>query len=168
MPIDLTLIDFVKVDHVKSWCRTHWPHANWFRASWSRGKTPLLQLDPWQLSLKYSNSVTELPSDLLVQLVRAWQAICQVTGSSPSLSHCLFSPSFSLTFLSHWFWYRLRSDCQVWSMLKSEPSCTSCFALATPTPRQDGRLLSSTLFSPIPQTPSQRSRRETSVSAAPS
>ena len=33
---------------------------------------------------------TELPSDLVAQLVGAWQAICQIAGSSPSLSHCLF------------------------------------------------------------------------------
>ena len=49
-----------------------------------------LQLDPWQLSLKYSNSATELPSDSIAQLVRAWQAICHVAGSSPSLSHIFF------------------------------------------------------------------------------
>ena len=53
----------------------------------------LLRLDPWQLSVKYSNSATELPSDSVAQLVRAWQAICQVAVSSPSLSHCLFFPS---------------------------------------------------------------------------
>ena len=29
----------------------------------------LLQLDPWQLSLKYSNSATELPSDLVCSSV---------------------------------------------------------------------------------------------------
>ena len=62
-----------------------------------------LQLDPWQLSLKYSNSATELPSDSVAQLVRAWQAICQVAGSSPSLSHCQFL--FPLYFFhSHWLW----------------------------------------------------------------
>ena len=47
-----------------------------------------------KLSLKYSNSATELPSDSVAQLVRAWQAICQVMGSSPSLSHCHFFPLF--------------------------------------------------------------------------
>ena len=31
-------------------------------------------------------------------LVRASQAICQITGSSPSLSHCHFSPLFFLIF----------------------------------------------------------------------
>ena len=41
-------------------------------------------LDPWQPSLKYSNSATELLSDSVAQLVKAWQAICQVVGSSPS------------------------------------------------------------------------------------
>ena len=49
----------------------------------------LLWLDPWQLSLKYLNLATELPSDSVAQLVRAWQAICQVMGLSPSLSHFL-------------------------------------------------------------------------------
>ena len=48
------------------------------------------RLDPWQLSLKHLNSVTELLGDLVAQLVRAWQTICQVVGSSPSLSHCHF------------------------------------------------------------------------------
>ena len=60
------------------------------------------RLDPWQLNLKYSNSATELPGDSVAQLVRAWQANCQVMGSSPSLSHCQFLFlslffSFSLT-----------------------------------------------------------------------
>ena len=60
-----------------------------------------LQLDHWQLSLKYMNSDTELPSDSVAQLVRACQAICQVMGSSPSLSHCLFFPfSFSRLYSS--------------------------------------------------------------------
>ena len=49
-----------------------------------------LRLDPWQLSLKHLNSATELLGDLVAQLVRAWQAICHVVGSSPSLSHCHF------------------------------------------------------------------------------
>ena len=34
--------------------------------------------------------------DSVAQLVRAWQANCQVTGSSLSLSHCLFFPSLLL------------------------------------------------------------------------
>ena len=49
-----------------------------------------LRLDPWQLSQKYLNPATELLSDSVAQLVRAWQTICQVVVSSPSLSHCLF------------------------------------------------------------------------------
>ena len=49
-----------------------------------------LRLDPWHLSLKRLNSATELLGDLVAQLVRAWQAICHVVGSSPSLSHCHF------------------------------------------------------------------------------
>ena len=35
------------------------------------------------LNLKYCNLTTELPNDLVVSLVRSWQAICQVTGASP-------------------------------------------------------------------------------------
>ena len=54
-----------------------------------------LQLDPY---LKYSNSATELPGDSVAQLVRAWQAICQVAGLSPSLSHC---HCFLFRFISH-------------------------------------------------------------------
>ena len=49
-----------------------------------------LELDSRQLSLKLPNSATELPSDSVAQLVRTWQAICQVAGSNISLSHCLF------------------------------------------------------------------------------
>ena len=80
----------------------------------------LLRLDSWQLSLKCSNSATELQGD---SVNRAWQAICQVMGLSPSLSHChILFHSFSLLFISHflsyWLWLRLRSDCQIWSMSK--------------------------------------------------
>ena len=82
----------------------------------------LLQLDPWQLSLKYLNSATELPGDSVAQLVRAWQAICQVVGSSPSLSHRQFL--FPLFFLT---WVKV---CQVWSM----SACASRVALATHPP----------------------------------
>ena len=72
----------------------------------------LLQLDPWQLSLKYSNSATELPGDSVAQLVRAWQAICQVVGSSPSLSHCqiLFPLYFPSLFLSLYFFHLIDFD----------------------------------------------------------
>ena len=97
---------------------------------------------PWQLSFKYSNSATELPSDSVAQLVRAWQAICQVVSSSPSLSHCHFL-SFSL-FLSHWLWFRLTS-------VRSEACLKnlrvySCFALATPPPHQLMKLRSNVSF----------------------
>ena len=55
----------------------------------------------WQLSLNYSNLATELLSESVFQLVRAWQAICQVVRLSSSLTHCLFPPLSSfLTFLS--------------------------------------------------------------------
>ena len=60
-----------------------------------------LWLDPWQLSLKYSNSATELPGASVAELVRAWQAICQVMGSNPSRSHCQFLfPFFISLFVS--------------------------------------------------------------------
>ena len=75
-----------------------------------------LWLVPWQLGL-YSNSATELPNDSVAQLVRAWQAIYQVMGLfhfSLFLSFLYFSPFSTLT--------RLRSDCQVWSMLITEPA----------------------------------------------
>ena len=58
-------------------------------------------LDHGQLSLKYLNSVTELLGDSVAQLVRGWQAICQVVGSSPSLSHCHFLYFYFYFFLSH-------------------------------------------------------------------
>ena len=73
-----------------------------------------LWLDPWQLSLKYSNSATELLSDSVAQLVRAWQVICQVVGLCPSLSHCHFL--FPSSFLS--FSVTVTKVCQVWSMSK--------------------------------------------------
>ena len=41
---------------------------------------------PGSSAFKYSNSATELLGDLVAQLIRAWQAICQVVGSSPALS----------------------------------------------------------------------------------
>ena len=52
-------------------------------------------LKAWQqccklVPLKYLNSATELPGDSVAQLIRAWQAICEIVGSSPSLSHCYF------------------------------------------------------------------------------
>ena len=50
----------------------------------------------------------------VAQLDRAWQAICQVEDSSPSLSHRHFSPLLFHVFISHlisqWLWLRLRSD----------------------------------------------------------
>ena len=67
---------------------------------------------------EWQKVATELPSDLVAQLVRAWQAICQVAGLSPSQSHCLLSSLYFLV-LFHAFLTltRLRSDSQVWSML---------------------------------------------------
>ena len=103
-----------------------------------------------ELKLKPLLVATELPSDSVAQLARAWQAIYQVVGSSPSpeslsfsplfLSHLYFPPflftsslcfsSLFPTFPSHWHWLGLRSDCQVWSMFNwvsmSEPH-TSVF-----------------------------------------
>ena len=81
------------------------------------------------LSLKYT--WTQLLSELAAQLAITWQDICQGAGSSPSLSHCHFS---SLVFACHLSvsvtLTRLRSDCQVSSML-SNWTCTSRFMLAT-------------------------------------
>ena len=69
----------------------------------------------------------------VAQLARAWQAICQVTGSSPSLSH--ISPSFFLVFISHLSFsmtlIRLRSDCQVWS---TEPASHTSHSRTPPPP----------------------------------
>ena len=51
-------------------------------------------------------TATELPNDLLVaQLARAWQAICQVAGSSPSPES--LSLSFPLFFQSLFFSFSL-------------------------------------------------------------
>ena len=84
----------------------------------------LLRLDAG--SLKHSNSV--------VQLVRAWQAICEVTGLSPFLSHCHFLPSFFHVFISHFSFLNLtwlRTDGQVWNMFKIW-ACASRFKLIAP------------------------------------
>ena len=85
----------------------------------------LLQLDPLEFSLKYSNSATELLSDSVAQVVRAWQAICQVVGLSPSLSHCHFYFPFFFLFI-----FFLLTDCQVRSM----SPCASSFALTISPP----------------------------------
>ena len=45
-------------------------------------------------------SIRTQPGDSVAQLVRAWQAICQVVGSSPSLSHCHFFPPSLFPFIS--------------------------------------------------------------------
>ena len=87
----------------------------------------------WALST-YLNSATELPSDSVAQFVGVWQAICQVVGLSPSLSHCLFFPLFIFTSLFHTSSLSLTSDCQVWSTLNIWALCTSRFALAAPIP----------------------------------
>ena len=77
----------------------------------------------------YSNSTTELLGDLVAQLVRAWQAICQVVGLSLSPESLSFFPLF-LSRLSHLsFSLTLRSDCQVWSTSKIW-ACALCFMLA--------------------------------------
>ena len=49
--------------------------------------------EAWYVILSSRTQPTELPSDSVDELVRAWLAICQVTGLSPSLSHC-HSPLF--------------------------------------------------------------------------
>ena len=68
----------------------------------------LLQLDPWQLSLKYLNSATELPSDSVAQLVRVWQTICEFESLLETLS---FSPP--LSFLSLFLTFSLNDFDQV-------------------------------------------------------
>ena len=86
-----------------------------------------LQLDPWSSAL---STATELSNDSVAQLIRAWQAICQVVGLSPLPESLSFFPLF-LSFISHLSLImaltRFRSDCQLWSMLITEPhaSCLS-------------------------------------------
>ena len=85
-----------------------------------------LRLDPWPLSAL--STASELSNDSVAQLVRAWQAICQVVGLSPLPESLSFFP---LSFISHLSLImaltRFRSDCQLWSMLITEPraSCLS-------------------------------------------
>ena len=95
-----------------------------------------LWLDPWQLSLKHSNSATEFPSDSVAQLVRAWQAIWPIARSRVQVTPWVTVTSFFLIFISHLsvsmtLTYRLRSDCQDWSMLKIW-ACATRFTLADP------------------------------------
>ena len=82
-----------------------------------------LWLDPWSSAL---STATELPNDSVAQLVRAWQAICQVAG------WVIFSPfSLFLTFLTFLGFDQVK----VWlSGLEhvSNWACASCFVLATP------------------------------------
>ena len=82
---------------------------------------------------KYLNSATELPSDSVAQLVGAWQAICQVTGSRPFLSHCLFFSLFLVFFFFQWLWpgYGLT----VRSGAVNNQACTSRFAVLPPNHR---------------------------------
>ena len=81
----------------------------------------LLWLDPWQLSLKYSNSATELVNDLTVQLAGhlPGHGFDSLTESLSLFSFFLISIS---TFPSLRLWPRLRSDCQLWSMFITEPA----------------------------------------------
>ena len=97
-----------------------------------------LWLDPWQLSLKYSNSTTELPNDSVAQLARAWQAICQVMGSSPSLSHSHFFPSFFLSDID---------QVKVWLSGLNNWACALCFTLTTPPSHTDAPVHSTTYLS---------------------
>ena len=48
------------------------------------------------------------------------------------VSHCLFFSLFSR--LSLWLWLKLRSDCQVWSMLNIWAFCALHFTLTAPLP----------------------------------
>ena len=88
-----------------------------------------------QLSLNYSNPATELLGESVAQLVRAWQAIWQVVGSSPFLSHCQFLfPSLFLSFSLTLTWVKV--DCQVWSICKN---LSLCLALRTHPPPLQGK-----------------------------
>ena len=78
-----------------------------------------LTMDPWQLSLKYANSVTELLSYSVAELV-SMAGHLPGRGFESLESLTFFSPFYFLTFLSDFDLCRLRSDCQVWSMLISE------------------------------------------------
>ena len=103
------------------------------------GRFSTMSFFPWQLSLKYSNSATEMRSDSVAQLVRAWQAICQVAGLSLSLSHCHFSPSFFLVFISHFSLSVTLTRFKVWLSGLEQACyklslCAYHFALAAPPP----------------------------------
>ena len=55
-------------------------------------------MEGWQINIELQ--ATEWPDDLVDQLVRAWQAICQVAGSSLSPKSWPFFPLFHF-FISH-------------------------------------------------------------------
>ena len=86
----------------------------------------LLRLDPWQLSLKYSTSSTQnQPLSCRVTWYSCWLEHGRPFARSrvrvhPWVTVFSFLVLF-LTFLSMTL-TRLRSDCQVWSMLTTEPA----------------------------------------------
>ena len=96
----------------------------WYMPAWYPPR-----LDPWQLTLKYSNSATELPGDLVTRLEHGRPFARSWVWVPPWVTVSFFSPLYF--FLSHWLWLGLRSDCQVWNMSKIW-ACASCFALAAP------------------------------------
>ena len=82
-----------------------------------------LWLDPWQLSLKYSNSSTELPSDSLAQLVRAGRPFARLqVVVFPWVIIIFLPPSFSSWFLffpGPVTFTSLRSDCHIQNMFNN-------------------------------------------------
>ena len=112
--------------------RTYW--LNMDRPSgrpWNNQRIPL------GVAKSFLSQISQWASNAIVPfLVRAWPAICQVVGSSPSPtpSHChfLFPFSFSL-FLSFSVTLTWAKVCQVWSMSKIW-AFASPFTLATPSP----------------------------------
>ena len=91
----------------------------------------------WQLSLKYSNSATELPSDLVAQLkhISGHLPGCGRFESIPEslsfshlfLFHLYFSPFFLSDFDLGWGLTVRFGACLI-----SEPSCASHFTVAAP------------------------------------
>ena len=106
--------------------RTYW--LNMDRPSgrpWNNQRIPL-----W-VAKSFLSQISHWASNAIVPfLVRAWPAICQVMGSSPSppqVTVTFFSLFLSLYFfLSQWLWLGVRSV-RCGACLKSEPlRCASC------------------------------------------
>ena len=84
-----------------------------------------LWLDPWQLSHNYLNLATELLSESVAQLVRAWHAGHLPGSGFESLPESLsFSPSFFLVFISHLSLSLTLARC----LLHPPPKALPCYA----------------------------------------